>query len=99
MTSVDLIIAETLSPSLRSSFSMDSFVIIAVMISGDVTSIFTLDIIAPISMLFTSPSNTFLALIFILSPQFLCMLLYTSGFKKVSHAENDRSIENQTIYC
>ncbi len=74
MISVDFIIAETVSPSFRLSFSIDSVVIIAVMISGDSIFILTLAIIAPTSMFSILPSKTFLALIFIISP-LLCSLL------------------------
>lgn len=89
MISVDFIIAETVSPFLRSSFSTDSLVIMAVISAGDSIVILTLAITAPTSTFFILPSKTFLALIFIISPQFLCYeLLYTLSFKKLSYALN-----------
>ncbi len=62
MTSVAFIMAETLSPSLRSSFSADSLVITAVTSPGS-TFILTLAIIIPLSTFFIVPSNRFLALV------------------------------------
>lgn len=65
---VDLIIAETVSPFFRSNFSTDSFVIMAVMSSGDSIFICILAITAPTSTFSILPSKTFLALIFIIPP-------------------------------
>ena len=65
---VDLIMAETVSPFFRSNFSTDSFVIIAVMSSGDSIFICILAITAPTSTFSILPSKTFLPLIFIIPP-------------------------------
>ena len=73
---VDLIIAETVSPFLRSSFSTDSLVIMAVISSGDSIFICILAITAPTSTFSILPSNTFLALIFIIPPS-LQFFIYT----------------------
>ena len=60
MISVDLIMAETVSPFLRSSFSTDSLVIIAVTSSGDSIFICILATTAPISTFSILPSKHFL---------------------------------------
>jgi len=83
MMLVDLIMVETLSPFLRSIFSTDSLVIMAVMSSGDSIFICMLAITAPTSTLSILPSNTFLALILIISPSLQFFYITNIIFKLI----------------